>query len=421
MKKQQSRKKKARPVATKERVAKAHPPITLEAQTTGHALATRSSHALATPLITERVYTPEQIELIKKTVAPGLKDDEFALYMYIARVRNLDPLQRQIHAVMRKVKNRDTGNWEERMTIQIGIDGFRSIANRSGLYMPSERPPLIEGAGTPEVRVTAWVKKWSPLDRSWHEFSGTALYREYVQTVKVDNKWVANSMWEKMPMNQTEKCAEAKALRRGWPEELGQFYIPEELKHDDEGPKTASEKKVEKEEAKARARRQADLLTPSQEPNRGHGNEGFDAHKDEKGAPASPQSVAASIPGVVMGKEAFATTQATSHAETSDADSEGQGEAQRSKLLNVVGGHMRKRGPKGQERQWLEVKLEDQDMNVFSVWCWHRSMFETLAQKPKNCVFILKQSAKSPDWYMIEDILSIDGVAWVKPSKEQTA
>ena len=32
-----------------------------------------------------------------------------------------------------------------------------------------------------------------------------------------------------MPVNQLTKCAEALALRRGWPEELGGVYVDEEM------------------------------------------------------------------------------------------------------------------------------------------------------------------------------------------------
>ena len=78
-------------------------------------------------------------------------------------------------------------------------------------------------------------------------------------------------MWEKMPLGQTEKCAEAKALRRGWPEELGQFYIPEE---------TSTTPGVEVVSPEAGGKRQSHTerelgtLKVSSEPNRGHGHEG---------------------------------------------------------------------------------------------------------------------------------------------------
>jgi phage recombination protein Bet len=211
-----------------------------------------------------------QLELVKRTVAPGLTDEEFALFCHVARVRHLDPLQRQIHAVKRATWDPEKNGYVEKMTIQTGIDGYRSIANRTELYMPSDRLPLAEDLGKENLRVTVWVKKFSTNDSAWHEFGATAYYREYVQTRKnkVTSKVEPNAMWEKMPINQLTKCAEALALRRGWPEELGQIYVDEELPSQEpvylppEPPK------------QSKTQRELGSLKVSAEPNRGHGNEG---------------------------------------------------------------------------------------------------------------------------------------------------
>jgi len=176
-----------------------------------------------------------KLALVQHTVAPGLNKDEFELFCHVAKTRNLDPLQRQIHAVKRRTWNGETRSWEEKLTIQIGIDGFRAIANRTGLYMPSEKPPLIEDTDDQlKMRATVWVKKYHPASRTWNEFGVTAYYREFVQTKKDkdSNTYQPVAMWAKMPLSMTEKCAEAKALRRGWPEDLGGIYIPEEMTSD---------------------------------------------------------------------------------------------------------------------------------------------------------------------------------------------
>lgn len=220
--------------------------------------------------------TPENRNLILKTVAPGLTETEAALFFHVSRERHLDPLQRQIYAIKRRTwvaeANGGSGGYEERMVLQVGIDGFRAIANRTELYMPSDRLPLIEGQGTPELRVTVWVKKYHERSSQWLEFGATAYYREFVQTKKDRNtsKLEPVSMWAKMPLSQTEKCAEAKALRRGWPEELGGFYTPEEIPRDPEldNPVPPLETKQDK------TKRDLGTLKPSNEPNRGHGQEG---------------------------------------------------------------------------------------------------------------------------------------------------
>lgn len=230
--------------------------------------------AINTPQSTQMQVSREwenQLELVKRTVAPGLNDEEFALFCHVARVRHLDPLQRQIHAVKRSTWDSEKNGYVEKMTIQTGIDGYRSIANRTSNYMPSEKLPLVEDSGKPDLRVTIWVKKFSPNDLTWHEFGATAYYREFVQTrrVKATNKIEPNAMWEKMPINQLTKCAEALALRRGWPEELGQIYVDEELPTQEPAflPPEAPPKQN-------KTQRDLGTLRASTEPNRGHGNEG---------------------------------------------------------------------------------------------------------------------------------------------------
>jgi phage recombination protein Bet len=216
---------------------------------------------------------PENLDLIKKTVAPGLTDPEFAMFCHVARARRLDPLQKQIYAIKRRTWNAESNQYEEHMVLQVGIDGLRSIANRTNLYMPSDRLPLVEGEGTANLRVTVWIQKWHELSKQWKEFGATAYYREFVQTKKskATGKVEPVSQWEKMPLGQTEKCAESKALRRGWPEELGQFYIPEETLQTT-GMEVIPPEPTGK--LQSHTERALGTLKPSTEPNRGHGHEG---------------------------------------------------------------------------------------------------------------------------------------------------
>jgi hypothetical protein len=72
--------------------------------------------------------TRDQIDLVKRTIAKGVTDDEFALFMTVAQRRGLDPFDRQIHAVTRW----DPDLERKVMAIQVGIDGYRLGATRTG-------------------------------------------------------------------------------------------------------------------------------------------------------------------------------------------------------------------------------------------------------------------------------------------------
>ena len=158
------------------------------------------------------------------------------LYHYSART-GLDPFTKQLYMVSRRTKvkvrvtNPDTGNprLEERdvdkFTIQVGIDGWRVIgtraARRDGIRVGHE-DVLWRGKGT------GWQDFWDDADGvpvackyvltiDGIQVSATCNFAEYVQMVKVDGQWRANSMWTKMPGNQVAKCCEALAWRKAFP------------------------------------------------------------------------------------------------------------------------------------------------------------------------------------------------------------
>ncbi len=170
--------------------------------------------------------TPEQKETLKATVAKGATDDELALFMAIATQRGLNPFNRQIYFIKRRSKGED-GEWEDAPTIQTGIDGFRSIADNTETYAPSPKATVFQH--TPQgqlVSATAFVMKYHKPSNQWVEFSATAFYSEYAQKTKAG---LPTKFWREMPRGQLEKCAEAKALRKGWPEKLGGLYTFDEM------------------------------------------------------------------------------------------------------------------------------------------------------------------------------------------------
>lgn len=167
-------------------------------------------------------FKPAELDLITSTVAKGASKAELDLFLYVASVRGLNPLTRQIHWV----KRGDSG------TIQTGIDGFRLIAQRTGQYAPSGKSTQFEIDKNGRL-VSATVYGNKIMSGTAFEFSATAYYDEYAP--KMPNGQVF-PMWQKMPRTMLEKCAEAKLLRKGFPEELSGLYSDEEMHQADAKP-----------------------------------------------------------------------------------------------------------------------------------------------------------------------------------------
>jgi phage recombination protein Bet len=160
------------------------------------------------------LWTPEQTQLISTTIAPGCSNDELRLFAYACQRTGLDPFSRQIYAIRRSGK----------MTIQAGIDGLRSIAERTGQLDGSE----THWCGSDGVWVDVWLDSKPPAAAKTvihrkgcaHPFSATARFADFN---------AGQGLWSKMPSVMIAKCSEAQALRRAFPADLSGVYSTDEM------------------------------------------------------------------------------------------------------------------------------------------------------------------------------------------------
>lgn len=155
-------------------------------------------------------FTREQIDLIKQTVAKNTTDAQLKLFLYTARTRGLDPLLKQMHAVERKGE----------MAIQVGIDGLRLIAARTGDYAGNDEPVFIEGDKYPSK---ATVTVWRLVQGERRAFTDSAYWAEFYP----DDS--SGFMWRKLPHVMLGKVAESRALRKAFPHETSGLYVDEEM------------------------------------------------------------------------------------------------------------------------------------------------------------------------------------------------
>ena len=161
----------------------------------------------------------EKIELVKRMFAKGATDDEFAVFLELAKRYNLDPFKRQIFFLPDRRQN-------EPGKIMVSHAGLIHIAHSSDQWA-GMKTFIISKEGEEKLIVD------NPNDiagavcyvfrKDWKEpLIHAVSFREYF---KSNNSHMGP--WYTMPQTMIKKVAEAGALRRAF--DLGGLYIEEEM------------------------------------------------------------------------------------------------------------------------------------------------------------------------------------------------
>jgi hypothetical protein len=195
--------------------------------------------------ITFRTIDPEVREVIRAYICDGATDGEIELFLANARQRGLSVFNNQLWAIRRRTKVKVERNGraveEERWGLhpQTGIAGYRLIAQRTGLHDGTTEP---EFSADGEKWSTVWTQKIdtsvagepghpafarvtvhrrdkaipTTVTTTWEEATAQSRYNGKVQ-----------GKWREIPLVMFGYAPERYALRKAFPEDLGDIGFAE--------------------------------------------------------------------------------------------------------------------------------------------------------------------------------------------------
>lgn len=174
-------------------------------------------------------WTPTQRAALAQIGVEDASPADLQVFLHYSQRTGLDPFSRQIYMIRR---------WTEgghKQTIQTGIDGFRIIANRTGLYTGRVS---TEWCGSDGVWRDVWLGGRDSPPRAAKVVVSRRDYAQPVAHVVMYDEYVGRNrqgtvtkMWTDKPALMLAKCAEAGALRAAFPHDLAGLYTDEEMEH----------------------------------------------------------------------------------------------------------------------------------------------------------------------------------------------
>lgn len=188
-----------------------------------------------------------QWKVLVEAIFPSAKSvDAIILALSYCKSRGLDVFKRPVHIV--PLWDSQRGCYVE--SVWPGISELRTTASRTKGYAGVDEADF---GPVKKVKFTGRIQKWVNRVQTWTdetvemefpEWCRLTVYRivdgQRCKFVGPKVKWVEtyatmgksdlpNQMWQERPEGQLEKCAEAAALRRAFPEELGNELTAEEM------------------------------------------------------------------------------------------------------------------------------------------------------------------------------------------------
>ena len=169
----------------------------------------------------------EDLKLLRKQYLADYHEEDVNMFLRRCERTKIDPMTGQIF--MRPDAKEETargqdGKYRKALTIT-GIQGFRGVADRSGVFDGTD--PIL-WCGADGVWTDIWLQ-----DKVPYAAKASAWRKDQTRPHTVVVKWRAVSKpgwaWTSMPDHMLGKCAEAAALRKAFPNQLAGVYETDEI------------------------------------------------------------------------------------------------------------------------------------------------------------------------------------------------
>lgn len=176
---------------------------------------------------------------LTESIYPNAKHHSICMVIAYCKAKKIDPMLKPVHIVPMSVKTDrkdDRGKYiyESRDIIMPGVGSYRIDASRSGQYAGMSEPEfgedITETLGDTKVTYPKWCKitVYKLLGERIVEFTAKEIWKENYAT-KDRFSSAPNAMWSKRAYGQLAKCTEAQALRKAFPDVVGQEVTGEEM------------------------------------------------------------------------------------------------------------------------------------------------------------------------------------------------
>lgn len=191
---------------------------------------------------------PDTWVALKYSIYPGCREESIVNAYRYCQSRNLDVMKKPVHIVPTKVPVRDmngnlvydrNGNREETYqdVLMPGINEYRVTASQTGMFAGQDEPqfgPVMKKYGR-DVPEWCKVTVYRFVNGQKCAFTHIEFFEEACGLKNIySNSPELNLVWFRRPRGQLAKCAEAGALRKAFPGEIGGVVTAEEMSADAE-------------------------------------------------------------------------------------------------------------------------------------------------------------------------------------------